>query len=263
LRSKFLKYQVNSRFITPQKQKESRSLSREEMILRYAPFIKFIAQRLVMRLPAHVSVDDLTSAGVIGLMDAVSKFDPKKKVDFKTYAEFRIRGAMLDELRALDWVPRSVRQKSTQIERVIFQLEKTKGRPAEDEEIARELGLSLEDYYDMLSEINGVPLIDAENLPQKIPQVADEDFINFIIDEKEKDPFDQFRLNELKSLLANAIGGLSPKEKLVISLYYYDELTLKEIGEVLDLTESRICQIHTKSILKLRARLKRYMKDAL
>jgi RNA polymerase sigma factor FliA len=263
LKSRVLKYQVNTHFVSPQKQKDSHTFSREEMILRYAPFIKFIAQRLAMRLPAHVAIDDLISAGVIGLMDAVSKFDPKKKVDFKTYAEFRVRGAMLDELRALDWVPRSVRQKATQIERAIFELEKSRGRPVEDEEVARALGLSLEDYYETLSEINGIPLLDVESLPRKIPQVAEEDLLDFIIDEREKDPFDQFRLNELKSLLASAIGGLSPKEKLVISLYYYDELTLKEIGEVMDLTESRICQIHTKSILKLRAKLKRYLKDAL
>ena len=138
------------------------------MILRYTPFIKYIAHRLAMRLPPHISVEDLISAGVIGLMDALTKFDPQKKVEFKTYAEFRIRGAMLDELRALDWVPRSVRQKAAQIEKSDPALEKTKGRPAEDEEIAEELGISLDEYYGLINEINGMPPPRFGDLRQKI-----------------------------------------------------------------------------------------------
>jgi RNA polymerase sigma factor for flagellar operon FliA len=196
-------------------------------------------------------------------MDALSKFDPSKNVGFKTYAEFRIRGAMLDELRALDWVPRSLRQKATQIEKTMLHLEKEKGRPVEDEEVASELGLSLDTYYDLTNRIKGISLLDIEILQQKIPNLPHEELLNLILDKKENDPFHQLSVKELKKVLADAIEGLSPKEKLVISLYYYEELTLKEIGETLDLTESRICQIHTKAILKLRGKLKRYLKDDL
>jgi len=237
--------------------------SQDEMILRYAPFIKYIAHRLAMRLPSHVLVEDLISAGVIGLMDAFTKFDPLKKVEFKTYAEFRIRGAMLDELRGLDWVPRSIRQKANQIEKSVQQLEKTKGRPAEDEEIAEALGISLDEYYQRINEINGMPLLDQEMLREKAGKLSDEEILNLLFEEEENGPFHVLSYKEMKKVLAEAIDDLPSNEKLVISLYYYDELTLKEIGEVLDLTESRICQIHTKAILRLRAKLKRGMEEAL
>jgi len=230
-------------------------LNREEMIIQYAPFIKYIAHRLAMRLPSHISLKDLISAGVIGLMHAVSKFDPKKNVDFRTYAEFRIRGAMLDELRALDWVPRSIRQKATQIERTISQLEKERGGPVEDEDIAEALDVSMEGYYNLLNEIRGISLIDMDSLKA-------DDFLDGVPYDKESDPFHLSSVKELKNILARAIEELSPREKTILSLYYYEELTLREIGEVLDLTESRICQIHTKCILKLRAKLKTYSEDA-
>ena len=237
------------------------SLNREERILKYTPLIKYIAHRLVMRLPPHIAVEDLISAGVIGLMDALNKFDPAKKVQFKTYAEFRIKGAMLDELRSLDWVSRSVRQKATQLEKAFVNLEKKRGRPAEDEEVAQELGLSLDDYYEMVNEVHGVFLLDVPRLPIKIPNLPDEDLIDLLVDEKENHPFNLLSLAEIKKVLTQAIEELSPKERTVISLYYYEELTLKEIGEILGFTESRICQIHTKSVLKLRSKIRHYMKD--
>ncbi len=237
--------------------------SRDEMILKYTPLIKYIAHRLAMRLPPHVSVDDLMSAGVIGLMDALNKFDPEKKVQFKTYAEFRIKGAMLDELRSLDWVSRSVRQKAAQLEKAYQALEKKRGRAVDDEEVAQELGLSLDHYYNLVNEVNGVFLLDIESLRNKLPKLPEEDLINLLIDEKEKQPLQLLGLEELKKVLAQAIDELSPKEKTVVSLYYYEELTLKEIGEVLGFTESRICQIHAKAILKLKAKVRYYMKDSL
>ena len=237
------------------------SLNREEMILKYTPLIKYIAHRLAMRLPPHIAVEDLISSGVIGLMDALNKFDPGKKVQFKTYAEFRIKGAMLDELRSLDWVSRSVRQKATQLEKTFHNLEKKKGRPAEDEEVAQELGLSLDQYYEMINEIHGVFLLDVPRLRIKIPNLPEEDLIDLLVDEKENQPFHLLSMAEIKKVLTQAIEGLTPKEKTVISLYYYEELTLKEIGEILGFTESRICQIHTKSVLKLRLKIRHYMKD--
>lgn len=242
---------------------EDRVLSRDEMILKYTPFIKYVAHRLAIRLPSHIHVEDLMSAGVIGLMDALSKYDPDKKVGFKTYAEFRIRGAMLDELRALDWVPRSVRQKATQIEKVISQLEKRKGGAVEDEEVASEMGLTLDAYYELMKDIHGISLLDGEVLQKNLSKLPEEEIINFILDEEENDPFHLLSLKELKRVLARAIEELSHREKMVLSLYYYEELTLREIGEVLNLTESRICQVHSKSILKLRAKLKRSLKDSL
>lgn len=232
---------------------------RDEMILQYTPLIKYIAHRLAMRLPSHISVDDLISAGVIGLIDAISKFDASKKVEFKTYAEFRIRGAMIDELRSMDWVPRSVRQKAGQVERAIHQLEKKNGRPAEDDEIASEMGLSLEAYYETMKTLYGLSPLDVEEVQKRHPRFSLEDILESMVDDEENDPFHQYSLNELKGMLARAIDELSSKERMVISLYYYEELTLKEIGEALGLTESRICQIHTQGVLKLRTRLKRLL----
>ncbi len=236
-------------------------LSRDEMILKYTPLIKYIAHRLAMRLPPHISVDDLVNAGVIGLIDALNKFDPEKKVQFKTYAEFRVKGAMLDELRSLDWVSRSVRQKAAQLEKAFQALEKKKGRAADEEEVAQEMGLSLEGYYSMINEINGVFLTDIGGVRKKIPHFSDEDLLNLLVDEPENHPFNLLSLEELKEVLTRAIEELTPKERTVISLYYYEELTLKEIGEVLGFTESRICQIHTKAILKLRTKIRFYMRD--
>jgi RNA polymerase sigma factor for flagellar operon FliA len=238
------------------------SLNRDELILKYAPLIKYIAHRLAMRLPPHISTEVLISAGVIGLMDALNKYDPTKNVQFKTYAEFRIRGAMLDELRSLDWVPRSIRQKAAQVEKTYLTLERKRGGPVDDDDVAKELGLSLEEYYDLITEIKGISLLDLEGLRYQIPQFVDDNFLTLLIDEKENDPFHLLSLEELKKILARAIDELAPKEKTVISLYYYEEMTLKEIGAVLGFTESRICQIHTKAILKLRAKIKSYLCDA-
>jgi len=257
VKSKAFRYQMPHPAFHPAVVYKDEGVSQDEMILRYAPFIKYIAHRLAMRLPSHVLVEDLISAGVIGLMDALTKFDPHKKVEFKTYAEFRIRGAMLDELRSLDWVPRSVRQKANQIEKSTQQLEKAKGRPAEDEEIADALGISLDEYYERINEINGMPLLDQEMLREKAGKLSDEEILNLLFEEEENSPFHVLSYKEMKDILTEAIEELPVNEKRVISLYYYDELTLKEIGEVLGLTESRICQIHTKVILKLRGKLRR------
>jgi len=263
LKTKALKYQLNDHLRDLDTPGEQDPVSQEDMVLKYSPLIKFVAHRLAMRLPSHISVQDLISAGVIGLMDALSKYDPNKGVGFKTYAEFRIRGAMLDELRAMDWVPRSVRQKATRIERTILHLENKMGRPVEDEEVAGELGISLEDYYNSINEIKGLPLLDREMIENKVLKLSDRDILDLLTDGQENDPFHQLSFKELKGALATAIEELPHKEKLVISLYYFEELTLKEIGEVLQLTESRICQIHTKVILRLRAKLRGYLMDAL
>lgn len=262
MKGRALSYKAYTPGVATASENEDLALTRDEMILKYTPLIKYIAHRLALRLPPHIAVDDLINAGVIGLMDALNKFDPNKKVQFKTYAEFRIKGSMLDELRSLDWVSRSVRQKAAQLEKAFQSLERKKGRSVEDQEVAQEMGLSLDNYYSMVNEINGVFLSDLAGVRKKIPQFSDEDLLNLLADEKENQPFQLLSLEELKEVLTRAIEELTPKERTVISLYYYEELTLKEIGEVLGFTESRICQIHTKAILKLRNKVRYYMKDA-
>ena len=229
MKSRAFNHKIYSAGLKSAGTREPDPADRDEMILKYTPLIKYIAHRLAMRLPPHVSVEDLMSAGVIGLMDALNKFDPAKRVQFKTYAEFRIKGAMLDELRSLDWVSRSVRQKAAQLERAYQTLEKKRGRAVEDEEVAKEMGLSLDSYYHLVNEVNGVFLVDFENLRNKIPKLPEEDLINLLMDDTEKQPLHLLGVEELKRVLAQSIEDLTQKEKTVISLYYYEELTLKEI----------------------------------
>ena len=229
---------------------------RNELILTYTPLIKYIAARLAARLPAQVSLDDLVSCGIIGLIDAINKFDVSKNVQFKTYAEFRVKGAMLDELRALDWVPRSVRRKTTDLEKVYADIEKQMGRPATDEEVAKTMGLALDDFYKLLDETKSVSFMDIEFLRQKSMETSEPTLAEtFAMDDR--DPFTSLNLSQIRELLASAIAGLPEKEKLTVSLYYQEELTMKEIGEVLGYTESRISQMHSKAMFRLRAKLKK------
>lgn len=218
--------------------------------------IRYVAGRIAMRLPAHVSLDDLISAGVIGLIDAVDKFDPDKKVQFKTYAEFRVRGAILDELRSMDWVPRSVRRKSTQLENAYNKLQNQLGRPASDEEVAEALGIDMDALFRLLDEVKGVNLLSLDDQDNPLNQLDADQVMEALGRADREDPLALLGLAELQSQVAEAIAGLPEKEKLVVSLYYYDELTMREIGEVLGYTESRISQMHTKAILRLRARLR-------
>jgi RNA polymerase sigma factor FliA len=232
------------------------SARRDELILTFTPLIKYIAIRLISRLPPHVSADDLVSCGIIGLIDAIDKFDITKAVQFKTYAEFRIKGAMLDELRALDWVPRSIRRKVHDLERNFAELEKRLGRTATDEEAAEAMSLDLDTFYKLLDETKTVSFLDIELLREQNggshPGTNDEVFID------EEDPFAALNFRQIRELLAHAIGELPEKEKLTVSLYYFEELTMKEIGQTLGYTESRISQLHSKAMLRLRSKLKHY-----
>ena len=232
------------------------SEKRDELILTYAPLIKYIATRLASRLPPHISLDDLISSGIIGLIDAIDKFDVAKNVQFKTYAEFRIKGAMLDELRSLDWVPRSVRGKSAQLENAYSVLEQKLGRPATDEEMARHMGLSLEEFYALLDETKAITFMDIELLKQNSPELRGSNFEE-LLEQTNVDPFSALSFSQIRRLVAQAIAELPDKEKLVVSLYYFEELTMKEIGLVLDYTESRISQMHSKAVMRLRAKLKK------
>lgn len=226
---------------------------RDQLIIECLPLVKFIAHRISARLPSHVDVDDLIHSGILGLMDAVKKFEPDRNVKFKTYAEQRIRGAILDGLRDLDWVPRSLRRKKKDIETAYHQLEQEKGRAATDEEVAARLGLTLEELQHSLDDLKGVSL---GTFMEAGENSEGESLISFIPDPDGENPHIQLQAREVRTLLKNAVDRLPTKERFVVQLYYYDELTMKEIGTLLNITESRVSQLHTKSMLRLRGKLK-------
>lgn len=233
----------------------------EQIILEYSPMIKYVANRIAMRLPSHIEVDDLISVGVLGLIDAIEKYDPNRGAKFKTYAEFRVRGSILDELRNLDWVPRSVRQKASEMDALTNRLQGKFGRPPEDEEIAEEMGVSMEEFFTAMNETRSVPILSLEDLGINKETGEQQNLLDCLMGDMEADPQTQIRLNELKKIIAEAIDALPEKERLMISLYYYEELTMKEIGEVLSITESRVSQIHSKAVFRLRTKLKSILAD--
>jgi RNA polymerase sigma factor FliA len=231
---------------------------RQKTIVEHAFLVKHIAARFAVRLPASVMFDELVSAGSLGLIDAVDKFDPSRHVSLKTYARYRIKGAILDELRSRDTYSRSMRKKIQDISRAVKEIEDKKGASATDQEVADALQVDLGTYQDMLTDIHGAAVLSMDDfIKTKKNETCSQ--TRFQSGLKEKDtPADHFDRAELTRVLARTIESLSKKEQMVVSLYYYDELTLKEIGEVLSLTESRICQIHTAVLVKLRARLQNY-----
>jgi RNA polymerase sigma factor for flagellar operon FliA len=228
---------------------------RDRLILTYAPLVKFVAGRLGSGLPAHVEENDLVSYGLLGLINAIERYDPDRDVKFETYAIARIKGSIIDELRAMDWVPRSVRSRARDIERAIVELESKLGRAPTDEEIADRLGLSQEELDDAMAEISRTSIAALDELwtvSSSGDQVA---LIDTIEDTRGPHPQSALAQTELREALGDAIARLPEREKLVVTLYYYEELTLREIGEVLGVTESRVSQLHTKAILRLKARL--------
>ncbi len=224
---------------------------REQQIVNYLPLVKYIAMRILNRLPSHVELDDLINYGIIGLMDAVDKFDKSRGVKFKTYAELRIRGAILDGLRELDWVPRSYRRRQRELERAYRKLESELGRSATDEEVATELQIGLKAFHSLLDNLRGIQIgsMDA------VTKDGEENLVEYIPDRKENSPSFIMEKLELQRLLASGIDKLPEKERLVLSLYYYEGLTMKEVGAVLGITESRVSQLHSKAVLRLRGRM--------
>ncbi len=235
-------------------------LIRESFIKQYAPLVKYVAGKVAANMPASVEFDDLVGFGVFGLIDAIDKFDPDKNVKFKTYAVTRIRGAIFDELRSIDWVPRSVRQKTKEIEEAILQTEAKLGRPATDQEVAETLGLSEDEFAKTMLKISSTSVLSLND----VWYTADESESMTIGDSIESptglSPDSMIERDEIRRVVMEAIQELPDKEKKVLVLYYYEELTLKEIGKVLEVTESRISQLHTKAILRLRAKLTHYRK---
>ena len=228
---------------------------RDRLIVNYAPLVKYVAGRVGSGLPAHVDDGDLVQYGLLGLISAIERYDPDRDVKFETYAISRIKGSIIDELRAMDWVPRSVRSRARDIERAIAALEAKLGRTPTDEEVAATLGVSPEEFDDTLSEISRSSIAALDELwtmSSGGDQVA---LIDTLADTEGPEPQSALAETEMKEALSEAIARLPEREKLVVTLYYYEELTLREIGEVLGVTESRVSQLHTKAILRLKARL--------
>ncbi len=228
--------------------------ARERLILHYSPLVKFVAGRVAAGLPQNIEQADLVSYGIFGLIDAIDKFDPGRGFKFETYAISRIKGAIIDELRSIDWVPRSVRSKARSIERAYSKLENELLRTPEESEVASELGVTEGELAQTLSQISFVGLVALDELLSASDRGGNTTVGDTIAD-KVNDPVAAFEVDEMKHVLADAINRMPDRERLVLTLYYYEGLTLAEIGEVLGVTESRVCQIHTKAILQLRSRL--------
>ncbi|HEX2055260.1 MAG TPA: FliA/WhiG family RNA polymerase sigma factor [Nitrospiraceae bacterium] len=226
---------------------------RERIIQEFTHVIRSMAHRLAFRLPAYLDAEDLVSVGIIGLMDAMDKYDPTREAKFKTYAEFRIRGAMLDEIRSMDWIPRSVHERIALLQKTYTDLLNRHGRPPTEEEVAAELKMSLQELDEFLSRARGAIVVSLEDLG-----VQDQDgyqTLGLLTDSSQPDPLASLVNGRERQVLCQAIQELPEKERLVLTLYYFEELTMKEIGQILKVTESRVCQIHSKAILHLKARL--------
>jgi RNA polymerase sigma factor for flagellar operon FliA len=229
--------------------------ARERLILHYAPLVKFVAGRVAAGLPQNIEQSDLVSYGIFGLIDAIDKFDPGRGYKFETYAISRIKGAIIDELRSIDWVPRSVRAKARAIERAYSKLENELRRSPEDREVAAELGMSEEELAGILSQISFVGIVALDELLSASADRTGGATVGDTIADRAHDPVEAFESEEMRHVLADAIQRMPDRERLVLTLYYYEGLTLAEIGAVLGVTESRVCQIHTKAIFQLRGRL--------
>ncbi|MDR2069190.1 MAG: RNA polymerase sigma factor WhiG [Spirochaetaceae bacterium] len=228
---------------------------RELFIRQYAPLVKYVAGKVAIGMPANVEFDDLVGYGAFGLMDAIDKFDPEKNVKFKTYAVTRIRGAIFDELRSIDWVPRSVRQKTKEVEETIGALEAQLGRTASDQEIAVALGMSEAEYLKTIMKISGTSILSLNDVWFSGDENDKVSIGDSIESPSSMNPDVIVEKEEIRRVIVEAIQELPDKEKKILVLYYYEELTLKEIGQVLEVTESRVSQLHTKAILRLRAKL--------
>jgi RNA polymerase sigma factor for flagellar operon FliA len=229
---------------------------RERLILHYSPLVKYVAGRVSVGLPATIEQADLVSYGIFGLIDAIEKFDIARQIKFETYAINRIRGAIIDELRAIDWIPRSVRFKAREVERALGELESRLLRPPSDAELAQELGVSLDDLQETLNQINLVSVVALDELMSVGGEKGESlSLVDTLADTKAADPEMSFESEETRHILAQAINILPERERLVITLYYYEGLTLAQIGQVLGVTESRVCQMHTKAVLQLRNKM--------
>jgi RNA polymerase sigma factor for flagellar operon FliA len=250
----FLEEKTEEEFWQEYRQKREPKI-REMFIKQYAPLVKYVAGKVAVGMPHNVEFDDLVGFGVFGLLDAIDKFDPDKNVKFKTYAVTRIRGAIFDELRTIDWVPRSVRQKTREMEEAIGSLEAQLGRTATDQEIANSLGLDEKEFIKTMIKISGTTMLSLNDVWFSGDENDKVSIGDSIESPSSLNPDVIVEKDEIRRVIIEAIEELPDKEKKILVLYYYEDLTLKEIGEVLEVTESRVSQLHTKAILRLRAKL--------
>ena len=231
--------------------------ARRELVNIYARIVKYVAGRMAIGLPHYVEFNDLISAGLLGLIQAIDKFDHTRGIKFETFAIPRIRGSILDELRSQDWFPRSLRRKAKQLEEAYSRLETRLGRPATDAEVARELGIPVEEFDGMIGEVSIATIMSLDADTSGDESEGSSSLGDYLADPASEDVEQLLARQEMKDLIGSRMSELPEKEQLVLVLYYYEELTLKEIGEILDVTESRVCQIHTKAILRLKSKIQR------
>jgi RNA polymerase sigma factor FliA len=230
--------------------------ARERLVLAYAPLVKYVAGRMSSGLPSHVEESDLISYGLLGLISAIERFEPEREIKFETFAITRIKGSIIDELRSLDWVPRSVRTKAREIEKANAKLEHSLHRAPTDQEMAKELDVTVDEFQESLVRISNSSVVALDELWTVSDSSGDQvSLLDTIQDPQAADPATEMDTTEMKDRLADAIARLPEREKLVVALYYYENLTLREIGEVLGVTESRVSQLHTKAVLRLKSRL--------
>ena len=231
---------------------------RQKLIEEYTVLIRFIAKKISVRLPANIDLEDLVSSGVIGLMDAIKKYDPRRDNKFKTYAEFRIRGSILDELRAQDWVPRSIRDKSKMLERATSNLEAELGRPPTDREISERLGLTISEFYNLVNQVRPVNVVSIDEA-STFSSVDRKSFLNLL--QGDSDPFAYLNVKSTKTAIKKIIESLPERQRIVLSLYYYEGFNLKKIGAILNVTESRVSQLHAQAIKRLKVKLEQRFKE--
>lgn len=229
--------------------------SRDRLIVHYSPLVKYVAGRVAVGLPQNIEQSDLVSYGVFGLIDAIEKFDTSRNIKFETYAIARIKGAIIDELRSIDWVPRSVRAKARSVEKAFSKLEGKLLRTPSDAEVASEMGISEAELAALFNQVSFVGIVALDEMLAVGGERGEVATLGDTIPDRGEGPVAAYEVEEMKQILARAINRLGDREKIVLTLYYYEGLTLAEIGEVLGVTESRVCQIHTKAVLQLRGRL--------
>ncbi len=230
---------------------------KEKIVEQFLPRIKYYAGKYAFYLPPELSIEDLVSAGIVGLLEAIERYDPSMNATLSTFADFRIRGAIIDEIRSMQWASKDARKKLEEVRNTYSELEKSLNRIATDEEVAEKLNITLDELYKTLSTVNTMNMICLEDLGVgKDGETLD--ILECISREDERDMLDELNLKELRSALGNAIDGLPEKERLVVTLYYFEELTMKEIGKILDISESRVCQLHGKVLIKLRNKMEQF-----
>ena len=248
---------MSKKKIISHKEKTNTKITFEEkqkLIIKYTPLIRFIAKKISVRLPANIEIDDLVASGVIGLIDAIEKYDPSRNNKFKTYAEFRIRGSILDELRAQDWIPRSIRDKAKTLERASEQLESSLGRPPTDTELSEHLGLTINEFYNLSTQARTTKMLPIDEV--SIFSTTDrKSFFNIL--QKNGDPYFDLSVKSIRSAIKKCIEELPERQRIVLSLYYYEDFNLKKIGSILGVTESRVSQLHAQAIERLKIKLQR------